>query len=203
WSAKINTPAKKIFYKKFTGEMPIAGEFNRYNAAAALACTNQTTLKGFPGVPGRMEKIPNDRDIDLYIDFAHTPDALECVLSSLKKECRKELTVVFGCGGNRDQQKRPLMGDVAKKFADHIIVTSDNPRTEDPEKICRDIGCEKVIIDRKEAIERAIAQASPGDTVIIAGRGHEPFQIIGTQKNPFSDAIIANKACTKSEKLLK
>ena len=199
WSEKIETCAKKVFYEKYRGEMPLAGEFNKYNVAAAVACTGKSDFTNFSGVPGRMERIEND----IYVDFAHTPDALASVLASLKSTCKGKLTVVFGCGGDRDAEKRPLMGKIAKKYADRIIVTSDNPRTENPEKICREIGCEKVIVDRKEAIETAIFEASIDDIVLIAGRGHEPFQTIGTQKIPFDDRKIAKEACAKSEKLLK
>ena len=124
------------------------------------------------------------------------------MLSSLKKTCRGTLRVVFGCGGDRDKEKRAEMGSAAKKWSDEIYITSDNPRNEDPAAICASIGCPRVIVDRREAIEKAIEQASRGDTIAILGRGHEPFQIIGTQRIPFDDRIVAKDACANHANLL-
>lgn len=155
-------------------------------------------IASFSGVKGRLEKVAcNDRNI--FIDYAHTPDALENVLRALRQLSGNKLTVVFGCGGERDSLKRPLMGNVAARYADTIIITNDNPRSESPEKITGDItsgikGREyKVILDRKEAIAYAIAQSQAQDTVLIAGKGHENYQIFKDKKVAFDDIIAARK----------
>jgi len=153
-------------------------------------------IHGFQGVPGRFQLVPNDRDLLLVIDYAHTPDALERVLRSLDELPRRRLIAVFGCGGDRDRTKRPRMGRIAAEIADLCIVTSDNPRTEDPQAIIDEIVAgipgplrERclVIPDRREAIRRAIAEARPFDVVVVAGKGHEDYQIVGTVKHHFSD----------------
>lgn len=186
-------------------ELPLVGEFNVENAAAAAAAALQlgvplrvvvARLSAAPQVPGRLEILA--RDPAIIRDYAHTPDALERLLSALKPMCAGRLIVVFGCGGDRDKGKRPLMGAIASAQADVAIVTSDNPRTEDPESIIDDIvagmttGEYERIEDRRAAIERAIELADPRDVVIIAGKGHETYQIRGTTHFPFDEKEIVN-----------
>jgi UDP-N-acetylmuramoyl-L-alanyl-D-glutamate--2,6-diaminopimelate ligase len=168
-------------------------------------------------IPGRLEKIDWKGDFSVIIDYAHTDDALRNVLSTLKPLCWGKLRVVFGCGGDRDRTKRPRMAKVVEQLADFIIVTSDNPRTERPDDIIKDIvagftsrcsvstsiehpvsGIEIVIEpDRKKAIELAIETAGKNDIVLIAGKGHENYQIIGKQKFDFSDKEIAEQCLQK------
>ncbi|MDX2463350.1 MAG: cyanophycin synthetase, partial [Porticoccus sp.] len=128
------------------------------------------------------------------VDFAHTPDALANAIKALREHCKGELWIVFGCGGDRDRGKRPQMGSIASRLADRIVVTSDNPRSEDPDAIIADIcdgvdeACEaEVIVGRGEAIRFAIQAAADNDIVLVAGKGHESYQLIGAQKFPFSD----------------
>ena len=152
------------------------------------------------GVPGRLERIANARGIHVFVDYAHTPDALARVGVELKALTRGRVITVFGCGGDRDRTKRPLMGQEAVKFSDQIVVTSDNPRTEDPQKIIKEIqlgmkgfsGVE-VIADRAQALQHAVGLAGPGDTLLVAGKGHEDYQIIGTKKIHFSDQEVLRK----------
>jgi len=212
-------------------ETPLLGRYNVSNhLAAAGLCfaagldleTIAAGLSMLKTIPGRLEKIDWDGDFLVFIDYAHTADALKNVLTTLKPFCRAKLTVVFGCGGDRDRTKRPRMARVAEQFADFIIVTSDNPRTENPDDIISDIvaGFEtglpvkdsvlrdtryeirdtKVIEpDRKKAIESAIKTAAGDDIVLIAGKGHETYQIIGTQKFDFSDKNIAQECLQKQK----
>ncbi len=151
------------------------------------------------GVAGRFESLDNSRGIPVIVDYAHTPDALENVLKTAREFTEKRIITVFGCGGDRDRTKRPVMGEIAGRNSDFCVVTSDNPRTEDPEAILQDIvpgieatGCEYVVIeDRRRAIKRALTEYRPGDAVIIAGKGHEDYQIIGTVKQHFDDRETA------------
>jgi UDP-N-acetylmuramoyl-L-alanyl-D-glutamate--2,6-diaminopimelate ligase len=150
-------------------------------------------------VPGRLERVPNQRGFGVFVDYAHTPDALERVMAALRPLARGRLVVVFGCGGDRDKTKRPKMGRAVARDADLPIVTSDNPRTEDPDEIIDEIergmrrDNHERIEDRREAIARALAMARPNDDVILlAGKGHETYQIRGTTKYPFDEkAIVA------------
>lgn len=150
-------------------------------------------------VKGRMEKVPNKRGINIFIDFAHTPDSLENALKTLKKLYSGRLIVVFGCGGDRDKSKRPIMGKIAASYADTVYVTSDNPRTEEPDEIIDDIvseldeGSYIRQRDRAEAINEAVCEAKTGDTVLIAGKGHEKYQIIKTEKLRFDEREIIRK----------
>ncbi len=147
------------------------------------------------GVPGRFESVENSKMIPVIVDYAHTPDALENVLKTAREFTEKRIIVVFGCGGDRDKTKRPVMGRIAGTFADYCVVTSDNPRTENPWDILDEIvpgveetGCPyEVIEDRRRAIKKAVKEYQPGDVVIIAGKGHEDYQIIGTVKQYFDD----------------
>jgi len=153
-------------------------------------------------VPGRLDRIPWEGPFSVLVDFAHTDDALQNVLTTLRPLCLGNLIVVFGCGGDRDKTKRPRMAGVAESLADRIVVTSDNPRTENPLQIIRDVAAGfahpkadtiQVEPDRRAAIELAIGQARPGDIVLIAGKGHETYQIVGKQKLAFSDKTVAQE----------
>jgi UDP-N-acetylmuramoyl-L-alanyl-D-glutamate--2,6-diaminopimelate ligase len=153
-----------------------------------------------PQVPGRLELVPAKRQFQVFVDYAHTPDALRNVLKTLRELEPHRLIVVFGCGGNRDRQKRPLMGEIADRHADYAIITSDNPRGEDPgaiidetEKGFRSTRHEKHV-DRTEAIRRAIALAHPRDIVLIAGKGHESYQEFADHTVPFDDIQVARRA---------
>lgn len=181
---------------------PLIGRFNIYNALAAIAVGVQMGAKlesiresiaKFGAVPARLERIGN-----VFIDFAHTGEALENVLQTLREIGRGRVLVVFGCGGNRDPQRRVYMARAADQFADVSIITNDNPRTEDPEEIARQIVSEFsrtpiVELDRRQAIEKAIEMAGPDDLVLIAGKGHERVQIFAHQTIPFDDALIVKE----------
>ena len=173
------------------------GKFTVYNSLCAAVCaveagisitTAAEALAELNGVKGRAESVPTGRDFTIIIDYAHTPDGLKNILSTFR-ECKKNrLIVVFGCGGDRDKTKRPIMGSIAEHFADYVIVTSDNPRTEDPGEIIKDIlaGMKnsavpvKVIENRTEAIKFAVSIAEKDDIIVLAGKGHETYQILGT-----------------------
>lgn len=159
-------------------------------------------LKSFNQVPGRLEKVANSKGLHIFVDYAHTENALECVLSALREIKKGKLIVVFGCGGNRDRQKRAKMGNIAEKLADVVIVTTDNPRQEDPQEIVKDIlkGCKNpnavlTILNRKEAIFSAIERGSSEDIVLIAGKGHETCQVFSQQSVVFDDRLVAKLAC--------
>jgi UDP-N-acetylmuramoyl-L-alanyl-D-glutamate--2,6-diaminopimelate ligase len=188
--------------------LPLLGDFNVSNALAAAACALGlgrpfgdvvARLAATPQVPGRMERIADVPCIVLR-DYAHTPDALERALATLRPLSRGRLIVVFGCGGDRDRGKRPIMGRIAAAGADLAIATSDNPRTEDPGAIIDDIerGMGGVphlrIVDRLEAIHAALAEARAGDTLLLAGKGHETYQVLGTEKVPFDEREIVRAA---------
>jgi UDP-N-acetylmuramoyl-L-alanyl-D-glutamate--2,6-diaminopimelate ligase len=188
--------------------LPLLGDFNVANALAAAACalglglplaTVAARLSASPQVPGRMELLTETPCVVLR-DYAHTPDALERALATLRPLTRGRLVVVFGCGGDRDKGKRPLMGRVAAELADVAVVTSDNPRTEDPGGIIDDIerGMGGVphlrIADRLSAIHAALEQARAGDTILLAGKGHETYQILGTTRVPFDEREIVTRA---------
>lgn len=150
-------------------------------------------------VPGRFENVPNSRGLRIIVDYAHTPDALQKLLQNARSITQKKLIVVFGCGGNRDTAKRPLMGRIAEQLADKIFITSDNPRKEDPKKILEEIAAgmavakaEKIVC-RRTAILHAICEASLGDTVVIAGKGHESTQEIAGVFHPFSDRKVVEE----------
>ena len=210
----------------------LIGDFNLYNILAAVAVgigmdvpleTLKEGVEGLEGVPGRFEKVENKKDIHVVVDYAHTHDALEQVLLGLKRILGRssrnngKMITVFGCGGDRDRTKRPLMGAVAGRYSDLAILTSDNPRTEDPLAIMDEVerGLKSIplreypsneielwrskkgylrIPDRREAIRTAIRLAQPSDAILIAGKGHEDYQIIGKKKFPFDDRIEAKEA---------
>ena len=185
---------------------PLLGSFNVANALAAAACAwalglstdaIAERLATMPQVPGRLERLL-ERPMVLR-DYAHTPDALDRALEAVRPCATGRLIVVFGCGGDRDRGKRPLMGAVAESRADAVILTSDNPRTEDPEAILDEIeggmkgSTHERIEDRRAAIARAIALAAPGDLVVLAGKGHETYQVRGTTSHPFDEAVIVRE----------
>ena len=207
--ARIATPRGEI---DLTAK-PLIGHYNVENLALAtgiaeaLAIPHEQIAAGIaalPGVPGRVERVPNKVDLDILVDYAHTPDALRNVLAAVRPLTARRLICVFGCGGDRDPSKRPKMGAAVAELADLAVVTSDNPRTEDPRAIVDQIlpGVPRpflVEVDRAIAIRAAIAEAVPGDVVVIAGKGHEDYQIVGTTKHHFDDREQAAEACTLRE----
>lgn len=200
----------------YTVTYPLVGRFNVENVMTAFGVALQLgyapsaiveALRDVPAVPGRLQRVSveNDGGVSVYVDYAHTPDALEKAIASVAAlEAEGKTIVVFGCGGDRDSGKRPIMGRAALA-ADYAVVTSDNPRTEDPLAIIDDIvagmgeGSDhyEVVPDRHEAIARAIALAKPGDAVLIAGKGHEDYQIVGTEKHHFDDREVAAEELKK------
>lgn len=194
--------------EKFAGDVPYFARHALENFAAALLTAKAVTgqfieprhWQNLRPVPGRLEQVLGGGGPQVVVDYAHTPDALEKTLTVLRPLCRGQLRVVFGCGGDRDKGKRPEMGKVAERLADHVVVTSDNPRTEDPQAILQDIarGLDRPAlvtfeVDRAKAIKAAIADAKADDMVLIAGKGHETYQIIGKEKLPFDDREVARK----------
>lgn len=193
--------------------LPLCGRFNVYNSLAALAvglaegvdpAAAIKALESFPGVPGRFESIRAGQEFSVIVDYAHTPDGLENVLDTAREIKEGRLVVVFGCGGDRDRSKRPVMGRIAATKADYCIITSDNPRTEEPEAILRDIEAGivslgkghapyRLVPDRELAITEAIAMARKGDVVLIAGKGHEDYQIFRDRTIHFDDREVAAK----------
>lgn len=185
----------------------IPGLFSVYNALGVMGCGLSLgidladcadSLASAKGVKGRVEVVPTDGDYTILIDYAHTPDALENVLKSMRRVTKGRLVALFGCGGDRDRTKRPIMGRIAAENADFVVVTSDNPRTENPEAIIADIvaGMEgsstprEVITGRPEAIEWAIEHHQPGDVIVLAGKGHEDYQIVGHEKHHMDEREI-------------
>jgi UDP-N-acetylmuramoyl-L-alanyl-D-glutamate--2,6-diaminopimelate ligase len=203
----LHTPVGEIPFQS-----PLVGQFNLANLLAAVGAALHLgidleaiaqALPSFPGVPGRMERVQltPEQDISVIVDYAHTPDSLENSLKAARPFIAGKLICVFGCGGDRDRTKRPQMGAIAARLADRVYVTSDNPRTEDPERILQDIleGIPDtvnplVIGDRAQAIRTAIQDARPGDGILIAGKGHEDYQILGTEKIHFDDREQARLA---------
>jgi len=181
---------------------PLIGRHNASNLLAAQAMGLATglsedafqCLENFSGVPGRLEWVENEAGKHIFVDYAHTPDALENILAALYELDYRRILVLFGCGGDRDRSKRPIMGEVVAKYADEVFLTSDNPRTEDPEWIMDDVepgleGAEVVVreADREKAIHGAMDRLGPEDVLLLAGKGHETFQEVGRGKLPFSD----------------
>jgi len=221
--AKINLAGESISIKA-----PLVGKFNIYNILAACSAALalqippaviKAGIESLSYVPGRLEKINTPSGLNVLIDYAHTADALKQVLQNLAQFRKKRIITVFGCGGNRDRGKRPLMGKAATDFSDLAIVTSDNPRLEDPMAIITEIesGIDQnkvkkitadqpevnksihsymIIPERKKAIEKAINIAQKGDIILIAGKGHEDYQILGRNKTPFDDRVVARQALT-------
>ncbi len=195
--------------------LPLVGDYNISNAiAAAATALGQSIsmdhvrqgLESLTGVPGRMERIASPNGFSVVVDYAHTDDALRHVLEALRRLKPERLITVFGCGGDRDRTKRPLMGEAAATLSDEVIVTSDNPRSEDPGRITLDIevGIRRIrstnyeiILDRAEAIGRGLQAARPGDIVLVAGKGHENYQIVGSQILPFDDREVVRRLMMK------
>ena len=191
----------------------IPGRFSVYNALAAISiakeleCSaeNIKTALEEVRVPGRSELVDNKKELTIMIDYAHSPESLENILNAVKSYTRGRLISVFGCGGDRDSGKRPIMGEISGRIADYTIITSDNPRTEDPKKIVKQIeegikktnGKYEVVVDRTEAIEHAIKMANKRDIIVLAGKGHEPYQEINGEKYPFDERIIVKEIIEK------
>jgi UDP-N-acetylmuramoyl-L-alanyl-D-glutamate--2,6-diaminopimelate ligase len=190
----------------------IPGTFNVSNALGAASAAVKmgippeaiaAGIAGVASVPGRFEPVDEGQDYLVVVDYAHTPDALANVLGAARKLTGGRVIAVFGCGGDRDRAKRPAMGEAAGRLADVVVATSDNPRSEDPAAILREIekglvaappaGGYRVVADRTEAIAEALASARPGDVVVIAGKGHETGQDIGGTVHPFDDRLVAAK----------
>jgi len=201
-SYDAHTPAGRLPLR-----LQLTGRFNVYNSLAAVAVgwlegvplpVIGRALEKVPGVPGRLERVDGGQEFTVLVDYAHTPDSLENVLRTCRGFAAGRVIVVFGCGGDRDPGKRPLMGQIAARLADVVIITSDNPRSEDPETICRQVeegllaagrpaGGYHVIVERRDAIRAAIQLARPGDIVLIAGKGHETYQIFRDRTVHFDD----------------
>jgi UDP-N-acetylmuramyl-tripeptide synthetase len=189
----------------------LVGRFNVYNALAAAAAgivegvdlaVIKAALEAEEGVPGRLQAVRAGQPFGVFVDYAHSPDSLENVLRTARTFTRGKLIVVFGCGGDRDPIKRPIMGGIAGAIADHTIITSDNPRSEEPTRIVQQIESgvvaqlgsgrtHEVVVDRAEAIRRAVEIAEPDDVIVIAGKGHETYQIFKDRTIPFDDRAVA------------
>jgi len=193
--------------------LPLVGRFQVWNAMAALGLVVATgadprdaagALGALSGVRGRMELVgTRTNGAAVFVDYAHKPNALESVLAALRPHAAGRLWVVFGCGGDRDRAKRPMMGGIAGRLADRIVVTDDNPRTEDPAAIRAAVmaGCPGAVEigDRAAAIAHAIGALGPGDVLVVAGKGHEPYQIVGTEVRAFDDAEVARRAVADAD----
>ena len=191
----------------------IPGRFSVYNSLAAICVAqkfgidSETVKQALEEVrvPGRSELVDNKLELTIMIDYAHSPESLQNILQATKSYTRGRVISVFGCGGDRDSGKRPMMGEISGKIADYTIITSDNPRTEEPEKIVNQIeegikktkGKYEVVVDRTEAIEKAIKMANKRDIIILAGKGHEPYQEINGVKYPFDERIIVRDIIEK------
>lgn len=199
--------------KEMKVQLSSVGLFNVLNCLAAIATllTQQIPLEAIvphlsslPQAPGRLQRVPNTLGLEIFVDYAHKPDALHNVLQTLKntKKAHQKLIVVFGCGGERDRFKRPMMANICQQFADTTIVTSDNPRGEEPSDICKEIisgfspfAVYSLELDRKKAIQKAIELAAAGDIVVVAGKGHETGQIFATHTLPFCDCDVIAEVC--------
>ncbi|MFC7748670.1 UDP-N-acetylmuramoyl-L-alanyl-D-glutamate--2,6-diaminopimelate ligase [Paenibacillus thermoaerophilus] len=201
-----------------TARIRLIGLFNVYNALAAVTAAllegvpldgALASLAGIPSVEGRMETVDEGQPYLVVVDYAHTPDGLYNALNALREVARRRILTVFGCGGDRDRSKRPIMGEIAARYSDYVVVTSDNPRYEDPEAILRDIepgilrvegsaGRYALVADRRAAIEKAVEMASPEDVVLIAGKGHETYQTVRGVSLPFDDREVARAAIRKA-----
>lgn len=198
----------KIGDKNERVKVSIPGRFSVYNSLAAIAvamqfgCNSEEIKEALENirVPGRSELVDNKLGLTIMIDYAHTPESLEKILSAVKIYTKGRVISVFGCGGDRDKIKRPMMGEVSGRVADYTIITSDNPRTEEPENIVKDIeegikktnGKYECIVDRKEAIKKAIKMANKRDMIVLAGKGHEQYQEINKKRYPFDESEIVN-----------
>lgn len=194
-------------------KVDIPGRFSVYNSLAAISVAMfygvepekiKTALENIK-IPGRSELVPNKKELNIMIDFAHSPESLQSILQAVKTYTKGRVIVVFGCGGDRDKGKRPLMGEIAGRIADYSIITSDNPRTEKPEEIIKDIeagisktkGKYEIIVNRDLAIEKAIKMANKKDIIILAGKGHETYQEIDGKKYPYNERTIIKEIIDK------
>lgn len=192
----------------FSVESPLCGAFSVYNTLAAASAAYEigidahhitAGIRALDRIPGRLERVDNPRGIDIYIDYAHTPAALEAVICEVRRYARGRVITLMGCGGMRDKAKRPFMGRIAAELSDLCIVTTDNPRGEDPDEIIAQIvsgidgGKVSIIRDREEAIAYALSEATSTDTVLLAGKGHEEYQILADGMHPFSEREIIRK----------
>jgi UDP-N-acetylmuramoyl-L-alanyl-D-glutamate--2,6-diaminopimelate ligase len=194
---------------------PLLGRFNVQNVLAALGASlalglpPEAVLRGLgsvTGVPGRLERVEGGQPFTVVVDYAHTDDALKNLLETVRELSPRRLITVFGCGGDRDRSKRPLMGAVAARLSDVAVVTSDNPRSEPPEAILEEIqrgmnggrrALRHAIVDRKDAITFALEMAEAGDAVVIAGKGHETYQVLRDRTVPFDDRQVARQVLSR------
>jgi len=190
-------------------KVDIPGRFSVYNALAAICVAKKLGIASDKviealleiKVPGRSEMVPNKKELPIMIDYAHSPESLQNILSAVKSYTRGRVISVFGCGGDRDKSKRPIMGEISGRIADFTFITSDNPRTENPEEIVKEKekgikktkGNYKVVVDRTEAIKQAIKMANKLDIIVLAGKGHEPYQEINGEKFPYDERIIVKE----------
>ena len=203
----VLTPAGEI-----TLALHLTGLFNVYNTLASVAVgfvhgidltDIKTALESVKGVPGRLEKVDEGQPFTVFVDYAHTPDGLENIIEAARGFTKGRIITLFGCGGDRDRTKRPIMGEIAARLSDYAVLTSDNPRTEDPLMILSEVGIGvrraadpskySVIPDRREAIKYAIGMAQPGDVVLIAGKGHETYQLVQDKVLHFDDREVARE----------
>ena len=194
----------------------IPGRFSVYNSLAAICVAKKLGISPEVikeallevRVPGRSELVDNKMELPIMIDYAHSPESLQNILQAVKSYTRGKVISVFGCGGDRDSGKRPIMGEISGRIADFTIITSDNPRTEDPQKIVDQIeegikktkGNYKVVVDRVEAIKEAMKMATKRDLIVLAGKGHEPYQEINGVKHPFDERIIVRQLVQELDK---
>ena len=206
----------KVSDKNERVKVDIPGRFTVYNALAAICICKKLGIDGETikqallniKVPGRSEMVDNKLDLPIMIDYAHSPESLQNILQAVSSYTRGRVISVFGCGGDRDSRKRPVMGEISGRVADYTIITSDNPRTEDPQAIVDQIeegikktkGKYEVIVDRTQAIEKAIKMANKNDIIVLAGKGHEPYQEINGVKHPFDERIIVRDIIEKIKK---
>ncbi len=203
---------KLTFSKRFkiSVNLQLAGVFNVYNSMMAAALCDalgihkddiKRGLESLRGVPGRIELLDTETPYRVILDYAHSPDALENILSTIRQTAKARVIALFGCGGDRDHEKRPVMGEIGGRMADFCILTSDNPRSEDPYAILEEIergikltsGAYQVIENRRDAIRAALAMAQPGDVVVLAGKGHETYQEIKGVKHPFDEKVVVQQ----------
>jgi UDP-N-acetylmuramoyl-L-alanyl-D-glutamate--2,6-diaminopimelate ligase len=214
YAATGTTFALEAKGRSYLVRTPLIGLFNVYNTLAALAATSVMGLElrraiaaaaTIPQVPGRLERVPGRRNFQAFVDYAHTPDALENVLRSLRQLNPSRIITVFGCGGDRDHSKRPLMAAAAERYSDKVIITSDNPRGEDPLAIIRESEkgltgkSHECFVDRESAIRRAVEIAGSDDLLLIAGKGHETYQETATGRHPFNDVTVTTRAMAQKE----
>jgi UDP-N-acetylmuramoyl-L-alanyl-D-glutamate--2,6-diaminopimelate ligase len=199
----LATPAGEVkFHLHLIGRPNIYNTMAAVGAALCLGVDLSTVRRGVEslrGVPGRLEIVDAGQEFAVIVDYAHSPDALDNLLRTVSQLPHRRIITVFGCGGDRDRTKRPIMGEIATRLSDFVVATSDNPRSEDPLDILKEIepgmhggsAPYKMVPDRREAIELAVATAQKGDVVVIAGKGHEDYQIIGNQHIPFDDRKVS------------